>query len=179
MAAVMTSRPRPYVMRPREYVPDKPTAEEPRDHRVPIVAPRRLSLEEVHAITRPGATDPRLRPADRWLERWGVTHGSQDYAPYLESMSLLPRSPPAGVLPLDDHESLLLDAVVGTSPYWAKKFVMLWYRSSATVHDIAKALCIKRVRAVYEGERPMVLAYYLGRFAEIGLNVPTLVDVVA
>lgn len=129
-------------------------------------------------MTRPGATDPRLRPADRWLERWAATHGSGS-GPAMPSMAavlLVPRSPGATVSPLDDRESLLVDAIVDSSPNWARTFAVLWYRTPCTVQEIADVLHIRWRQAVYE-ERRTVLAYYLGRFVEIGLPVTFWVDV--
>lgn len=121
-------------------------------------------------MTRPGATDPRLRPADRWLERWAATHGSGPLLPSIASVSLVLRAPAVGIPVLDDRESLLVDAVVDSSPNWARSFAVLWYRTDCTVQEIAEVLRIRRLRAVYE-EREMVLGYYLGRFSEIGLRV--------
>lgn len=152
-------------------VPLRPrgTIEDPRDGRVQSPRPRMLSLAEVRLINRPGATDPRLRPADRWLERWAATHGSGQLLPSAASVSLIARTPEV-VPSLDDRESLLVDAAVHSSPGWARTFAILWYRTACTVQEIADVLRIRRRQAVYE-ERHVVLAYYLGRFVEIGLPV--------
>lgn len=150
-------------LRPRSTIDD---ARDPR-----IMAPRAhtLSPEEVRIILRPGATDPRLRPADRWLERWAVTHGSGPVLPSVAAVTLIARTPEV-VPTLDDHESLLVDAAVHSAPAWARTFAILWYRTACTVQEMADVLRIRRRQAVYE-ERHVVLAYYLGRFAEMGLPV--------
>lgn len=144
---------------------ERATSADPRDPRVPPIFARRLTSNEVHAITRPGATDPRFRSADRWLERWGATHGVGDVLPLIATL----KTPSGPSVPLlDDRESLLIDEAVRLSSDWARTFVMLWYRSLCSVQQIADELKIRRRRAVYE-ERDVVLAYYLGRFTEIGL----------
>jgi len=167
--ANVARKPRPYVMhsavalRPRQTILDAP------DMRIELPRRRQLSPEEARVINRPSATDPRLRPADRLLERWAVTHGSGPAVPSMAEVTLIART--AEVVPaLDDRESLLVDATVQSSPVWARSFAMLWYRAAYTVQEIADALRISRRQAVYE-ERRLVLAYYLGRFVEIGLPV--------
>lgn len=87
----------------------------------------------------------------------------------MAEVTLIARTPEV-VPALDDRESLLVDATVHSSPAWARSFVMLWYRAAYTVQEMADALRINRRQAVYE-ERRVVLAYYLGRFVEIGLPV--------
>lgn len=159
----------PYVMHGRAQIPKRSTAIDPPDSRLPPMPPMRMTLENLCTILRPGATDPRLRPADRWLERWAVTHGTGPLLPYAATVSLVARTV-ARVPPLDDRESLLVDGVVKSSPQWARTFATLWYRSACTVQQIADEMRIKRRQAVYE-ERHLVLSYYLGRFAEIGLQV--------
>lgn len=76
------------------------------------------------------------------------------------------------VPPLGDHDSLVVDRAVKSAPDWAQRFVRLWYRSDATVTEIAELLHIKRRQAVYE-ERQLVLAYYLGRLTQMGLDLPS------
>lgn len=173
----MARRLRPYVMRGSDLPPrPRPTIEDPPDLRV--TPPRRhaLSPEEVRRfLLRPGATDPRLRPADRWLERWAATHGSGPVIPAMASVSLILRT--AETVPaLDDRESLLIDAAVHSSPLWARTFAVLWYRTACTVQEMADVLRIRRRQAIYE-ERHVVLAYYLGRFVEMGLPVTFWVEV--
>lgn len=145
------------------------TLEDPRDSRVAPPRLHRLSPAEVRTLLRPGATDPRLRPADRWLERWAATHGSGPVLPSVATVSLIART--LEVVPeLDDRDSLLVDAAVHTSPAWARTFAILWYRTACTVQEMADVLRMRRRQAVYE-ERHLVLAYYLGRFVEMGLPV--------
>lgn len=116
---------------------------------------------------RPGATDPRLRSADRWLERWAATHGVGQVLPLIATL----KSSSGPTVPLlNDQESILIDEAVRLSFDWARSFVILWYRSDYSVQQIGEELKIRRRRAVYE-ERDVVLAYYLGRFTEIGLSV--------
>ena len=165
----MARRPRPYVMRGAVTLRPRPTIEDERDTRVAPPRLRNLSPAEVRALLRPGATDPRLRPADRWLERWAATHGSGPVLPSAASVTLIARTL-ATVPQLDDRESLLVDEVVHSSPTWARTFAILWYRTACSVQEMADVLRIRRRQAVYE-ERHVVLAYYLGRFVEIGLPV--------
>lgn len=162
--------PRSYVMRGRATPAPKTTIEDAPDRRVPRPPTRALSPEEVKTLVRPGAIDARLRPTDRWLERWGATHGGGSILPGIANVELIARTAPAGVPMLDDRESLLIDEVVDTSPGWARTFAVLWYRTPCTVQEIADVLRIRWRQAVYE-ERRMILAYYLGRFVEIGLCV--------
>lgn len=166
----MARRPRPFVMRGSAEPPERLTIVDPPDRRVVQVHPRALSAAELRVVTRPGALDPRLRPADRYLERWAATHGSGEVLPLAAVSSLTPRSPPAKILPLGDRESLLVDGAVRGSKPWARTFAILWYRSACTVQEIAVHLRIRRRQAVYD-ERNTVLAYYLGRFEEMGLPV--------
>lgn len=161
----------PYVMQDVRW-PDnaraRQTAEDPPDYRISQVRPRQLTPAEMHAITRPGATDPRYRAADRWLERWAVTHGSGRMLPLIATLKLRAASPT--VTALDDRESIVIDNIVRQSPAWAATFAIFWYRSDYSVTQIADMLKIKRRRAVYE-ERDVVLSYYLGRLAQAGLEV--------
>lgn len=167
---MMAKSPRPYVMPGVRWpgIAPRPTVEDPPDYRITRVLPRKLTPKELRAILRPGATDPKFRAADRWLERWAVTHGSGRMLPLIATLKL--RAPLPTVTPLDDHESLLIDSAVRESPVWASTFVIFWYRSDYSVAQIAEMLKIKRRRAVYE-ERDVVLSYYLGRLAQAGLQV--------
>jgi hypothetical protein len=176
----VTRKPYSYVMSGRQLGKSysRPTADNPPDHRVEVPVPRQLSTAELRAMTRPGATDPRLRPADRWLERWAATGNDVSAAigPLsFAAVTIVPRTLSAGAPPLDEREGLLVDGIVRASPSWAKTFAVLWYRSASTVEEIAESLKIRRRRAVYE-ERELVLAYYLGRFSEVGLQVTFWVD---
>lgn len=160
--------PHPYVMRGQAAPRLRATAEDAPDYRVVRPPLRRLSAAEVHAITRPGMTSERFLSADRWLERWAATHGTGRMLPLIATLKL--RAPTPKVPPLDDHDSLLIDTAVRFSPSWASTFAVLWYRSDYTVQQITELLKIRSRRAVYE-ERNAVLAYYLGRFTQGGLQV--------
>lgn len=150
----------------------RPTIAEARDTRVPVIPEdRRLRPEQLRAITRHGATDPRLRPVDRCFERWAVTHGDGPLLPMLAESQLGGRTT-LRVLPLPDRDSLVVDRAVKSAPDWAQTFVRLWYRSDATVTEIANFLHIKRRQGVYE-ERQLVLGYYLGRLTQMGLEFPS------
>lgn len=168
--------PRSYVMRGRAVPLPRPTIEQPPDTRVKRPAMHAITLAELKALARPGATDARLRPVDRWLDRWGATHGAGATLPGFANVSLVERAMPPSLELLDDRESLLIDRIVDSSPNWARTFALLWYRTSCTVQEIAEVLRIRWRQGVYE-ERRMVLAYYLGRFVEIGLPVTFWVEV--
>lgn len=170
--------PRPFLMRgePRA-TRRKPTTAEAPDQRVPPVRLKREQLlkpEQLRALTRQGTTDPRLRPVDRCFERWAVTHGDGPMLPLLAESALSGRTT-IPVLPLPDRDSLVVDRAVKNAPDWAQSFVKLWYRTDATVTEIAELLHIRRRQAVYE-ERQLVLSYYLGRLTQMGLKLPTLAD---
>lgn len=167
---MMAKNPHSYVMPGVRWPGAAPrkTVEDPPDYRISQVRPRQLTPEELHAINRPGVVNPRYRAADRWLERWAVTHGSGRMLPLIATLKV--RSPTPSVPPLDDHESLLIDGAVRVSPPWASRFAVLWYRSEYSVRQIANELKIKRNRAVYE-ELNEVLSFYLGCFHGIGLQI--------
>jgi len=113
-----------------------------------------------------------LRATDRWLIRWAATPGSGVRMPTLTMPQLTLNSKETHVSALNDRESYLVDIAVRTAPKWARTFVLLWYRSERTVMEIAEALAIKRRRGVYE-ERELVLAYFLGRLAQMGFELAT------
>lgn len=148
----------------------RPTIADPPDRRVEMPEVR-LKPEQLRAVARQGSTDPRLRPVDICFERWAVTHGDGVVLPLLAESSLGIRTS-SNVLPLPDRDSLVVDRAVKSAPGWAQSFVRLWYRSDATAQEIADLLNIKRRQAVYE-ERQLVLAYYLGRFTQMGLSLPS------
>ena len=120
-------------------------------------------------MTRPGATDPRLRAVDRYLERWAVTRGKK--LPGAAQVRLVSGSSSA-CEPLHDREWLLVDGAVMSAPAWASRFVALWYRTEASAAQIAEILAIRRRQAVYE-ERSLVLAYFRGRLEQMGFHLPT------
>ena len=163
-------RARPYVMRGRPHpTAARPTSVDRPDPRVPEVPVRKLTAEELHVLTRPGATDPRLRAVDRYLERWAVTRGKN--LPGAAQVRLLSGSS-SPCEPLHDREWLLVDSAVMSAPPWASRFVALWYRTESTAAQIAEILAIRRRQAVYE-ERSLVLAYFRGRLEQMGLHLPT------
>jgi hypothetical protein len=161
----------PYVMPPLRHPIERPTVLDPSDPRIPTVYPPKLTPEQLRVIERPGAVDPRLRIADRLLERWAAGPATHLIWPGLAYLRFMPRS--SSATPLPDYECRLIDAAVRGAPAWAGTFVLLWYRSGYTAQEIAEMLKIRRRQAVYE-ERHLVLAYFLGRFAEAGLSLPNL-----
>ena len=161
---------RPYTMRgPPQVSAARATSVDRADSRVPEIPVRKLSPEELRVITRPGATDPRLRAVDRYLERWAITRGKN--LPKAAQVRLLSGSSTL-CEPLRDREWLLLDGAVMNAPPWASRFVALWYRTEASAAQIAEILAIRRRQAVYE-ERSLVLAYFRGRLEQMGFHLPT------
>ncbi len=154
-------------MRPRSRIPPRPTLADPPDPRVPTVFVRTLSPASIRMLSRDRALDPRFRPVDRYLWRWSVGQGT-GLPPDAEAADKLPESRPT---PLAPDEAVLVDQIIIRSPSWASRFVFMWFRSERTVEQIAASLAC-RARAVYD-ERRLVLAYYLGRFTEIGISIPS------
>lgn len=72
---------------------------------------------------------------------------------------------------LNDREADLVDEAVRTADPPEQRFVFAWYRSGATVTEIAQLLGMRRRQAVYE-ERRLVLAYFRGRLTQMGLPLP-------
>lgn len=174
MLADVTRKSKPFLMR-GEPRPSRrrPIVADEADPRVPEVRLKREQLlkpEQLRALTRQGTTDPRLRPVDRCFERWAVTHGDGPALPLLAESSLGVRTT-LRIPPLADRDSLVVDRAVKSAPGWAATFVRLWYRSDATVAEIAEFLHIRRRQSVYD-ERTLVLSYYLGRLTQMGLVLP-------
>lgn len=140
-------------------------ANEP-DYRIPVVRPRRLSADEVKVITRRNALDRRFRGTDRFLQRWAVGQGSDLPLAPEDADKLPPSRPP----PLGHSDAILADIAILDSPEWAKSFVFGWYRSDRSPEQIAAELDLDR-REIYREWR-LVLAYFLGRFTEIGFKIP-------
>lgn len=168
----MPRKPRPYLMpgRPQRTKPAKTIADPP-DRRVPEVSKPPLTAAQLRKLPR-DTIDPRLRSTDRWLERWTITPGSGPKEPALAAPRFQPGSPESTATALNDRESYMVDIAVRTAPVWARTFVQLWYRSDRTVPEIAVALRMKRRQSVYE-EREFVLAYFLGRLAQMGFEMNT------
>lgn len=160
---------RPYIMRgPPTVTEQRETIEHPADSRVPTVYPdpeRALTPSELRMLARDTALDPRFRAVDRYLWRWAVGHGS-GLPP--EDPDVLRQARPS---PLPSADSLRVDDMLDDSADWARLFVVWWFRSDASVPQIAERLGC-RTRAVYD-ERKIVLAYFLGRLAEAGIRIPT------
>ena len=166
----MSRQTKPYVMRgAARLTTARLTSVDSPDKRVPEVRVRQLTAEELRVITRPGATDPRLRAVDRYLERWAVTRGKA--LPGAAQVRLLSGSS-SPCEPLHDREWLLVDRAVLSAPPWAARFVALWYRTDSSAAQIAEILAIRRRQAVYE-ERSLVLAYFRGRLEQMGFHLPT------
>lgn len=146
----------------------RPTIQDPPDKRL-AAAPfiRTLKPNEVRMLTRDTALDPRFRGIDRFLWRWSVGQGS-DMQISAEDAENLPVSKPT---PLQPDVAIVVDQAILKSADWAQRFVFLWFRSDASVEEIASAIRC-RARAVYD-ERKIVFSYYLGRFHEIGIRIPS------
>lgn len=168
----MPRKAQPYVMPGRPCPTEaRRTSIDPADPRIPTVYPPRLTTEQLRALTREGATDPRLRSTDRCFQRWASTPGSAALLPLLARVQLgvSARTNPAP--PLNDREAELVDEAVRTADPPEQRFVIAWYRSGATVTEIADALGMKRRTSVYD-ERKMVLSYFRGRLTQMGLSLP-------
>lgn len=146
----------------------RPTSIDKPDNRVPEVKPRQLSDEQIRAVNRVIATDPRLRAMERCFERWASTP-TESGSPGMSQVILL-ESPESGAVPLGDAESKIIDAAVRTAPKWARNFVIMWFRQRMTIAEIAEQLEMKRYEHVH-AERHLVLGYFLGRLAESASQV--------
>lgn len=163
---------RPYVMRgPAQPSEERATVLDLPDARLPEVAVRKLSPEQIRIINRATATDPRVQAADRCFLRWAATPYDSYGAPQLSYIILVNRGggTPSHV-PLDDAESKIVDAVVRAAPYWAAGFVRMWYRSEMSIPQIAEELKVSRREYVYS-ERERVLFYFVGRLHEVGCSI--------
>lgn len=164
----MARKPRPFLMRgPPHQTERRPDISQPPDRRIPEVRVDPLSPAVIRMMTRERALDPRFRGIDRYLWRWSVGQGS-GLPLDADDADGLPESKPT---PLARDESIVVDMAILHSPEWARDFVFMWFRSPATLDEIAERLKC-RARAVWD-ERKLVLAYYLGRFTELGIRVPT------
>lgn len=132
-----------------------------------VVLLRALPAAQIKAITRHNTLDRRFRPTARYLERWAVGQGS-GLVMSPEDADGLPESR-ATPLPLD--ESVVADLTILHSPPDFRRMVFMWFRSPKPPEVIAQELGISRA-AVYV-ELKVVLAYFLGRFHEAGLSIPT------
>ena len=165
---------RPYLMpgRPLRSKPAKTLADPP-DRRVPEIPVRPLPPAALRRLGRDGqSVDPRLRSTDRWMQRWAITPGAGPAPPSLATPRFTPNIPESRATVLSDRESYMVDIAVRTAPDWARTFVLMWYRSERTTTEIAEALRMRRRQAIYE-ERAFVLAYFLGRLAQMGFEMAT------
>jgi hypothetical protein len=164
----MARKPRPFLMRGKPHVTaPRLTIADPPDRRIASVHVEALTPNAIRMLTRDRALDPRFRPVDRYLWRWSVGQGS-GLPLEAEEADCLPESRPT---PLAPDEAMVVDIAILGSPGWAREFVFMWFRSPATIEEIGKRLQV-RSRAVWD-ERKLVLAYYLGRFTELGIRIPT------
>jgi hypothetical protein len=130
-----------------------------------------LTAEQLHALERPGALDPRLRSTDRVFQRWGATPGSGALLPQLARVCLTGSPRPARAPPLNDREADLVDEAVRTADPPEQRFVVAYYRAGTTMTELAQLLGMRRRQSVYE-ERRLVLAYFRGRLQGLGLRLP-------
>ena len=168
----MARRPHPYVMpgRPRPAAPRSTSVDRP-DPRIGVVHVPQLTPEQLHALERPGAIDPRLRSTDRCFQRWASTPGSAALLPLLARVRLDGAGREGHAPALNDREADLVEEAVRTADPPEQRFVVAWYRSGATVTEIAQLLGMRRRQSVYE-ERRLVLAYFRGRLTQMGLPLP-------
>lgn len=165
----MPRKPRPFLMRGKPHVTEeRPTIRQPPDWRVPEPPrPRPLTPAQLRMLTRDRALDPRFRGVDRYLWRWAVGQGA-GLPLDAEEADGLPQSRPT---PLAPDESTVVDMTILAAPGWAREFVFMWFRSNDTIEEMAARLQV-RSRAVWD-ERKLVLAYFLGRFIELGIYIPS------
>lgn len=156
--------------RPRPTHP-RPTSLDRADPRIEPVAIAQLTAEQLHALERPGAIDPRLRSTDRVFQRWGATPGSGALLPQLARVCLTGSPRASRVPPLNDREADLVDEAVRTADPPEQRFVFAYYRAGNTMTEIAQLLGMRRRQSVYE-ERRLVLAYFRGRLTQMGLSLP-------
>ena len=168
----MARKPHPYVMggRPRPTARRSTSVDRPDARIAPVDVPR-LTPEQPHALEPPGAIDPRLRSTDRTFQRWASTPGSGSVLPQLARVCLGGPARAAHAPALNDREADLVDEAVRTADPPEQRFVFAWYRSGATVTEIAQLLGMRRRQSVYE-ERRLVLAYFRGRLTQMGLPLP-------
>jgi hypothetical protein len=117
----------------------------------------------IRRITRQNSLDPRLLPADRHMQRWAVGQGTG--LPNASRALFLKSS----MSPLPEHESIVTDQVVLSSPTYWRRFVVLWYRSDCSTDQLATELAMSRDKVFIE--RRLVLAYLLGRLSAVGIRL--------
>lgn len=168
----MPRKPRPYVMPgPPRPGARRATSVDRADPRVAPVHVPALTPEQLHVLERPGAIDPRLRSTDRTFQRWAWTPGSGALLPQLARVCLGASARASHAPALNDREADLVDEAVRTADPPEQRFVVAWYRSGASVTEIAQLLGMRRRQSVYD-ERRMVLSYFRGRLQGLGLRLP-------
>lgn len=145
----------------------RPTLQDQPDVRVQTLARRKLTAAQFKTLSRHNTLDRRFRGINRLLERWAVGQGS-DLPMSADDADKLPPSRPT---PLSTDQSVVADLAILHSPDWARRFVFMWFRSDKSPEQMAEELDIDRAQ-VYR-ELRIVLSYYLGRFTELGFDVPT------
>ncbi|MHB8817299.1 MAG: hypothetical protein ACYDAE_29105 [Steroidobacteraceae bacterium] len=167
--------PRSFVMHGEPYVAgQRATSVDPPDVRVPEVQVRKLSPEQVRVLTRAGqhAIDPRFRGVDRFFERWASSYALTSPPPSMGyAQADLIGTPRDAVMPLAADDLTVVDMIVLHSPEWAKRFVFMRYRLGYSTAELAAEIKC-RLRGVFDEQR-VVLAYFLGRLTEAGVNVPS------
>lgn len=168
----MTKKPKwkPYLMRGAP-VPSKKraTSVDRPDGRVPEVRPRPLTPKDLRGRRSPFGTDPRVRAVDLQFIRWAAAPIGDIGYPGMAEVELR-QEPEFGGVPLDNAETMIIDAAIKASPPWASRFVLMWYKQRLLPQEIADALAMKRREYVYD-ERERVLFYWFGRLTEIGFSL--------
>ena len=163
----MTRKPTPFVMRgdPQTTRP-RPKLQDAPDQRLTPPNSQKLSSAQLRVLSRQNALDRRFRGINRIIERWAVGQGS-DLPLGADDADKLPSSRPT---PLSSDESVVADLAILHSPDWARRFLFMWFRSDKSPEQIGEVLGLSRREVYYELK--LVLAYYLGRFTELGFDVP-------
>jgi hypothetical protein len=151
-------------MRAQVRVGARPTIADAPDPRVQPIRVAPLTPAQLRLLARDTALDPRFRAVDRYLWRWAVSHGSG--LPCFDDIVHEAKPPP-----LPDDEAVLLDELIRNSPSWMRNFVVMWFRSDCSIHQIAERLQI-RLRGVYE-QRLVALARVDGLLQGAGIRIPT------
>lgn len=177
LTEAMARKSRPFLMRGKPHVTaPRPTVLDPPDPRVPPPEKAPLTPEQLRALQRPTALDPRIRAVDRLLCRWGASVYTSSSGspggnwPDLAQVDLRPTTR-SGPTALGDDEFNEIEHAVLHLDEWARSFVFQRYRLGWTIEDIAIKANL-RVRAIFEEQR-YVLFTCLGLFHGLGIHVPT------
>jgi hypothetical protein len=157
-------KPTPAIAPPMTKAPRRRTVDDPPDTRVQPPTHRLAAAQIIRRLTRPNALDPRLAPTDRHMQRWAVGQGSgfpdAERALFVQSR----------LTPLTPEVDIATDQVVLSAPSAWRRFIVLWYRSDCSVDQLCEALRMGREKLFIE--RRIVLAYLLGRFGGVGIQIP-------